>query len=317
MKKIFNIYATATLALFFFSNHGQDRARDNVWVQQQLFTRLCFEGKWHQIERLLENGFVPNPELVRNAIKGRAKIDLWRKWWLYSCSTYAGFLLSHMIDDDLIHTHTSPVIRLQCQCLLAGTCGLCSLVIAELMREDALHNARTMLRQSIDWTEQQPRLITSQPRMNPLCIYNQSREICTIGEHDIIDTGSFDPDSGMYIPNFMSAHSFTDCYKQKTASSSGFTFELPGKKVSSIDAYLFGSNNPFTREQRRFVDIEKINLCDKITLEPLTVSYEESLKLSQRFNVTLSQEEIDMCRQSTQSNNVELPLLAHYIKKKL
>lgn len=318
MKKTLPIYTTALIFFIFFSCFSHELGDRQPWLhQQRVFTRLCFEGKWLEIRRLLENGFIPNAPFVLEAISARNKIHLWRKCCLYSCTTFTSIMLSYIIDDKLKNAGVIPTVRLHSQCILSAACGMCSLVMAELTKDDPIEQARAMLRLSLDWTQQR-QLVTEQPRY-PVQLYNKRHTPnFMLGETDIIDTGSFDPDSGMYSPNFMSADSFAHCYIKKTPSSSGFTFELPGKKVISLDDYLFGSNNPFTREQRNYIDVEKINLYDKISLEPLTVSVEESVKISRRFHVPLTQEELkEMCRQSIHHDSVELPLLAQYIKKKI
>jgi hypothetical protein len=133
-------------------------------------------------------------------------------------------------------------------------------------------------------------------------------------KYALVDTGRFDTQSGMYNPNFMSYSTYELCKREHLTSSAGFEFTLPAKFIDDLDDYLFGTNNPFTREQRKNIDIDKIDLIDKCTQMPLAIPKKTAAALCHRFKTELAETELASCCDEALPTHYSLPKLASIMR---
>lgn len=310
-------------------------------LSNSFFAQLCAQGDWQRIEHGLSRGYRPNQTAVFQIFRNDARLNSINACFIGCMLSLSGQIFSQtLIDGAHNTTHIAPE-TFGTQLCISGLCGLIYGIKAQIESVLMPHVGRITLDRAMRWVHQHDEAVhqtlhiilnnpvihieRQQPRTFGYVVLpdtsdedssDSSDDDSDVDDDAILDTGMFDRESGLYQPNFMSQKSYILCCRARIRSRCGFAFKRPGKVVHSLDTYLFGSPNPFTREQRAFIDPEKCSLTDSITLEPLCTNHDDVQHLCRRFGVSLDEAELNQCRRPTQPTRYLLPQLAALITKK-
>lgn len=296
------------------------------------YVEYCMEGNWREIQAQLENGYRPHFKIVSQLIKQKEQ----RKNVLhYICSVVVIYSALYMARNSAQPPHPISCDTRLIEMILSIIYGglLSGIEITILDSHPKLSSK--MLHQTLEWLVENDQRhdaiadLVRNHRVGQRHIENFifyladenmlqapiAQTFATEKKDALVDTGCFDTQSGMYNPNFMNYSTYELCKREKMMSAPGFAFILPPKFVDDLDDYLFGTNNPFTREQRNNIDIDKIDLVDKCTQMALAVPHSTAQALCKRFKTELEETELTACCDETTPTHYSLPKLASSIRK--